>query len=142
MALTTLGYYQSFGADVATAPRTAGGNFVIPAASGGAPGFLTLYVARPLAVPARYTPIGAAPYSNYQDTQYVNVSFGSPAGCGTGYAWLFDAWDRTLDLISAADSIVGSFTLTTRGLTAAGAEFGDPPAATRATATVSRSISH
>jgi hypothetical protein len=83
--------------DASPVPQ-AGGRYIVPAASGSAPGVISLYVTRPLAV-ARLVALGAAPYTHEKGifNMFVKEERNSFDCCEKGYrlaVYLECHWER------------------------------------------------
>ena len=128
-SLSTVAYERQGGTDSSPAAKTGAGNYVIPAATAGSPGVLSVYVVRPRGI-SRSVPIsGAAPwrqdlghelrYKAFNTTCIVNGSHVS-----NSVATFEDYWYHQ-DLAAASETWSGSFQPQTVGLSASGSEFGE-----------------
>jgi len=122
-SLSTVAYYQLTGANPDPAVHSNGGNYIVPAASDGNPGLLSLYVARPQTV-TRTIPISGSPPYIYDWGQQYSLIHESYCTCTTncvtpgaqlltGYysdTWLYN------QLATASETFDGEVQLATSGL--------------------------
>jgi hypothetical protein len=130
-SLSTLGYYPQLGVDVASATKTGTGRYIVPAASGGTPGILSLYVVRPRGTSRSVAVSGAAPWQH--DIGHELKYKGSTSCLSSdhsGYAvYLFEDYWYYQQLTAASEAWSGSFQAETVGVNASGGEFGETTAA-------------
>ena len=142
-SISTLGYYPQYGIDVASATKTGAGRYIVPAANGGTPGILSLYVVRPRGTSRSVSISGAAPWQ--QDIGH-ELKYKGTSSClspdRSGYiVYLFEDYWYYQQLTAASETWSGSFQPQTVGLSASGSEFGEM--ATAATAfDVGGSLNH
>ncbi len=163
--LATNAYYQPYGVDAGSAPVTAFGRYIVPAASGSSPGILSLYVVRPrVGLPARIPLTGWNGLQYIQDigqeaTQaqvWIRTSYNPPIGpCDYSQrhpgdysqVWMAPVYQDNLvhysrTLTAAADGLAGTLSLQTAGLGASGAEFGEVQTIPGGTLDLTRTIAH
>jgi hypothetical protein len=164
-ALATNAYYQPYGVDAGSAPVTASGRYIVPAASGSSPGILSLYVVRPrVGLPARIPLTGWNGLQYIQDigqeaTQaqvWIRTSYNPPIGpCDYSQrhpgdysqVWMAPVYQDNLvhysrTLTAAADGLTGTLSLQTFGMATGGAEFGELRTIPSGALDLTRAISH